>query len=163
MRLVLHYKDAKLQPPGETYPNPARRVSGHAPVRARPQHRSPAPALSPEAPVSSPGSRLRVRAHVGGQALQACGWAPPVREGSALRFVFDGLSDSGAWLFPQLFSDWGNGGRGVGVAVFREWDDLLWWNCLPSAQSKALGCEAVLCGMGKNIGGRLMIRPWLTM
>lgn len=99
----------------KTYPNPARRVSGHAPVRARPQHRSPAPALGPAAPASALGSRLRVRAHVGGQALQALGWARPVLEGSALLFVFDGLSNSGAWLLPKFFSDWGNGGwRGSG-------------------------------------------------
>lgn len=120
MRLVLHYKDAKLQPLGETYPNPARRVSGHAPVRARPQHRSPAPALGPAAPASALGSRLRVRAHVGGQTLQAFGWAGPVREGSTLLFVFDDLSNSGAWLFPKLFWDWENEEGVVGVGVLRE-------------------------------------------
>lgn len=40
----LHDDDVKCEPPGETSPNPARRASGHAPVRAVAQHRSPGPA-----------------------------------------------------------------------------------------------------------------------
>lgn len=52
--LVIHDEDAKHQPLGETSPNPARRAAGHAPVRARAQHRSPGPAPGSQAGSAPP-------------------------------------------------------------------------------------------------------------